>query len=469
MTADSKRRHRRTVSGAIVALVMLIVAVAATIVGVSTLRTSEVGQAVGRDDRVRVAFPSTPVAALAVVDGENRLTSLAMAVLDPAGRGGSIVTIPVNVDTSIGLGETRTPLSSRPFDPTDPTAADALTSALESTIALTIDRAVILTEEALVDLIGPHAPVEVDLPDAVISGETQDEVAEPGVQDLDAEEMAELFTTIDIAGVAYDHHPVDVALWSGLADAVTATPLDAEVPLDDAGRPIEPTSGDELLDRLVSGPVNVRDLAIVRSGIDELANADDSDFVLLDRSDALLVFAEIAPSLVSTPNESLSFQIIAPFTDEQLASMGEDVTTAELVRDLIGELVFAQGNVVSVQTAASSDGAMEETVLQVTEAADIEPVEAVAPVLFGDVDVVEATRVVEGVDVVAVLGTDFLVRRAEIRDEQAATDDTATDATQDGANQDDASDGPGDTTSDTDASESDDESDATSDTVASDE
>lgn len=482
MTANPARRRASTMRGAIVAGVLAVVAIVASVVAVATLRTSEAGEAVEVDDRTRVEFPSTPVAAIAVVDADDRLTSVALATLDPAGTGGSVVTVPANFDTSLGLAQLRAPLSARPVVAEDPANVDAFVTDLESALRLTIPFSVVMSNDDIEAYVDRFAPIRVDLPEDVVdsAGDGSPEIASAGAQDVDAAEFAQLLTAIDVAGSAYDHHPTDVALWSGLAAAITEAPLPLDLPLDDFDRPIDPVDGPELLERLAAGPVAVRDLAIDAVGAAELPNPDGADFVQLDQFDAVLVFAQIAPGLMSTPNESLTFQIIAPFSDDQVAdALGPDVTTELIIRQLISELIFAEGNVVSVQTTPSAEGAGTTTTLDVSDAQFIEAVEQVAPILFGEVEVVEAASLLDGVDVIAVLGTDFLVRRAEILAGEGPTtiaDDDA-ESISDLAEQDDESDG-GDEESDggeddaavsDDASESVSDDDASSDTVVVDE
>lgn len=417
MTANPQRRRASTRRGTTAAAMLCVLALVATIVGVLTLRTSEAGEAVEVDSRERIEFPSTPTAAVAVVDEENRLTSVAMATLDPAGAGGSIVTVPINVDTSLGFGLDRSPLSSRPVVADDADSVAAFVADLESVLRLTIPWSVVLTADDVADLVSPLAPLRIDLPGPVTDSLAigSPEIAPAGRSNVDAEQFGALMTTIDASGTAYDQHPVDVALWTALADAATSTPLPTEVELDEFDRPVSPADGAELLDLLLAGPVGVRDLALDEAGAAVLPNPTLADFVRIDQFDALLVFAQIAPGLVSTPGESLTFQIIAPFSDEQVATeLGPDVTTELIVRQLISELVFAEGNVVSVQTTPSPEGAGETTRLDVADADFVDAVQEVAPILFGEVEVREAARIVDGVDVVAVLGTDFLIRRAEI-------------------------------------------------------
>lgn len=433
MTADPRRRRRNVRVGLFSGIALVVVAIAATVVGVLTLRTSEAGEAVQVDSRPVVALPSTPTAALAVVDDQDRLTSLAVVTLLPAGGGSNIVTVPVNFDTSLGFGEERTPLSRRPVIADDADGVARFTVDVESALSMTIPFTAVLDEAAIAALVEPLAPLSAEFPVDVVESDAatdDDEAAgmliEAGEREFDAEQAAAALTAIDGGISASLRHDLDVAVWQAIARAATERPLDAEVPLDDDDRPVDPASVEELLGRAMSGPVGSRDLAVNAEATASLPNPTEADFVVLDRFDALLVFAEIAPSLVSTPNESLTFQIIAPFSDDQVAVLGDEVTTELLVRQLITELVFAQGNVVSVQTAPSSEGAGETTLLEVADEAFLDDVREVAPVLFGEVEVVLAERLVEGTDVVAVLGTDFLDRRAEILAEQ---DDAVSDFT----------------------------------------
>lgn len=465
MTADPARRRRQTRLGALAAFLLVVVGSVAAVIGTSTLRTSEAGSAPVVDARVEVAFPSTPTIAVGIVDEENRLASLVVGVLSPTGAGGSLVTIATNVDTTIGLGDTRSPLGNQPYTPGDAASVEALTIGIESILSITVQHLLILGPDETIDLVERFAPFDVDFPDDVIDADGE-EVAAAGLASFDAEVIAAAFTAIDIEGSAYSHHDIDVALWTALADAASSSPLDAEPSFDADDRPVDPGSADEALDLLLSGPVAVRDLAIDPRIADDAANEAGTDFVIADRSDALLVFGEIAPGLVSTPNESLSFQIIARFTDDQVVAAGAGSTTASLMHDLITELLFAKGNIVSVQTAASVEGAAQITRLEVADKDFIDAVKEVAPVLFGEVDVVEATRLVEGVDVVAVLGTAFLERRAEIAEETSATS-TTVDTTDSDAGTDVASEPELESTEPV-GQESTDESDTTSDTVAAD-
>lgn len=444
MTANPSRRRRVTQLGAIAAVAFMFAAAVAVVVGISTLRTSEAGRAVAGDERVVEAFPSTPNLGVAIVDDLDRLTSLAIVTLDPSGVGGSIVTMPVNVDTTLGLGRQREPLSSRPFSPDAPEDAAALQLALESMLGLTVERALVIGPDGAAEFVDRISPLRVDLPQRVVDADSDGTgfVAAAGERSLTADQVVAALTAIDIDGTSYDQHAVDVALWSAIAFAGSSS-RDVDVSLDEFGRPVAPTTPDELLDRLFTGTIGARDLAIDRSTARGTDNDDGADFVLLDRTDAILVFAEISPALVSTPNESSTFQIVARFNDEQVATVGEGSSTVGLLRELIGEIQFARGNVVSVRSAPAVEGVGEVTRLEVRDESLVRVVEEAGPILFGEVEVVVATRLVEGVDVVAVLGTDFLDHRAELRaqEEASAADSVDVDPT-DGADFDISGDAP---------------------------
>jgi hypothetical protein len=152
--------------------------------------------------------------------------------------------------------------------------------------------------------------------------------------------------------------------------------------------------------------------------------------LVLDRPDANLVFAQVSPGLVSTPNTGLKTRVVVGYTDEQLGS-GDGLydSNADVARGIIGQLLFLQGNVVSVDTAPT--GAPEVSVIEVADPRWLEETRAAADLLFGPSEVSVATTVIEGVDVEVVLGTSYLQRLAGADDETTdeVTDTVARDGT----------------------------------------
>ncbi len=118
MTAIARRRTRRTIVGATVAVLLMIGAAVMFGVGVVTLSNSREGEAVGIDTRPVIQFPSTPNALLAVTDEDGQLASVVVMTLLPEGQGGSVVTVPVNADESAGFDPERRPLDAL-FDGAD--------------------------------------------------------------------------------------------------------------------------------------------------------------------------------------------------------------------------------------------------------------------------------------------------------------------------------------------------------------
>ncbi|MEP1123920.1 MAG: hypothetical protein ABJH68_08535 [Ilumatobacter sp.] len=441
MTASAERRRRSTLWGGVVGLVAVIAVVAVGVVSFTTLRSSEEGTAPEVDVRDSVVFPSTPNAVVAVVDDLDRLTSIAVFTLDPSGAGGSIVAVPVNADQTNSFGPERRPISRQPYTPGDEAQQEQLLSEIEPLLTLTIERAVVAGPAELTALLEPLGDVVVDLPQNVVDSDTpgSGRVAVEGERELDTEELVEAFTAIDADGPSYSHHEVDAALWAGVASAAGVEA--ATVPLDDLGRPDDPVDFDDFWSRLLGGEVSFRDIAIDVDAARRAENSTDSDFVLVDRRDALLVFGSVSPGQVSKPNESLSFSLVVGFTDDQVAVLGEDlsgrtITKASMTRSFIGEMLFAQANVVSVALADDPASIPDVTRIEIADARFEADVRAVSERFFGDAEVVVATTLTDGIDAVVILGADFLEQRADllrIEREAAATADASTDEDDGGA------------------------------------
>lgn len=419
MTASAERRRRSTIVGAVAGFVGVLAIIAVSMVAVTTLRSSEEGRSPEVDERVIVSFPSTPNALIGVVDDLDRLTSLAVLTLSPAGVGGSVAVIPVNADQTNGFGPSRLPISRQPYTPGDEELERLLQFELEPLLTLTIERVAVMGPDELAGLLAPLGAIEVDLPEAVIDSDTSGSgiVVLEGEQELTTEELVEAFTAIDGDGPSYSHHDVDVALWSGVAAAAAETT--AEVSLDGDGRPIVPDGFDSFWERLMGGTVQSRDIAIDPRAGRNADNDTGADFVVVDRWDALLVFGSISPGLVSKPNESLSFALNVGFDESQVSVLGEDasgfaITKASMTRRFVGEMLFKQANIVAVDLADRPGSVPSVTRIEIVDANMEADVRAVSERFFGEAEIVVATTVTDGVDAVVTLGADFLVQRQEL-------------------------------------------------------
>ncbi len=392
------------------------------VVGVVTLSNSQEGEAVGIDTRQRTQFPATPNALLAITDETGQLASLVVMTLLPEGQGGSIVTVPVNADATAGFGLQRRPLDES-FDAAD---VEGLVASVEEMLAITVQRAAIVDADGLAavlpDVEASRLVVSSDVVDTSGGGGV---IATAGPQTLTLREMVSILTAIDDDAEIDTSHPNDVAVWESLAQTAPVSVPPEPVPVDELGRPIAPTTVDELMARLWEGEVEVRDL-LVRP-IDDAENPTQVDVVLIDRRDSNLVFAQVSPGLVSTPNTGLTVRILANFTDEELAEAdGAYDSTSDLAVELIGRFLFLGGNVTSVDTAPT--GAPPITIIEVTDERQLQESIDAAEALFGEAEVRVAETVIEGIDIEVTLGMSYLEREAE-RLSDSTPDTTPTEST----------------------------------------
>ena len=431
MTASAERRRRTTIVGALGGLAGVVAVVIVAVVAYSTLRNSEEGRAPEIEVKDSLSFPSTPNAVIGVVDDLDRLTSIAVLTLDPSGIGGSIVTIPVNSDRTNGFASERLPISRQPYTPGDEEQEAQLMSELEPLLTLTIERSAVVGPDGLAELLDAVGPMSVDVPERVVDVDTPGSglVVREGEQRLDVDELVDVFTAIDAEGSSYSHHGIDVALWRAIAAA--AGDVDVDVPVDEFERPIAPDGFDEFWSRLLAGEVAMRDLAINANAASAADNETEADFVIVDRRDALLVFGSVSPGLVSKPNESLTFSLRVGFDEGAVGRLGEDaagspITKASMTRRFLGEMLFAQANIVAVDLSETPGSVPDVTRIEVADERLEDDVRDVSERFFGDAEIVVAATIIDGVDAVVVLGADFLEQRAELleieRQQAAAVD-----------------------------------------------
>ena len=443
MTASADRRRRSAMAGAALSFSLVLVAVGLTFVGATTIANSTEGVVVQGDVRPVILLPQTDNAALAVVDDDNRLTALIVATLLPGGEGGSIVTIPIDADASVGLGNERRPLTGV-LDPADP---DGFFEAVEGTLAIALQFGEIVGADRLAQLIEPVTPVSVGLPFVPASTQPVDaEEVDPepattesgsagtdSAEDPDAsdasklskattaevarDELADLLQSSDfdvaaavgvlrstpLPGTNADRQTNTVAMWSAFA---AATPVDAagDVPVDELAMPV--ATIDDVFTRLWRGPVQVRDLAVVSA--QSSTDGNETDVSVLDRFDSLLVFAQISPARVSKPNVGLVFRIEVPITDAQLTVESSPfVDRSDVARSALGQLLFLQVNVASVDVAPNPEGAPIKTRVEVADEKFVAELQRSFSSVFGDAEYVVSEELIAGIDVVMAIGTGY--------------------------------------------------------------
>lgn len=407
MTARSERRRRRTLVGALIGLALIVAGAGLAVVGANAIVNSTGGETVEADDRPVVALPVTDNAALAVVDDEGRLTSLVVVTLSPSGQGGTIVTVPVTADANSGASEPRVALSSL-LDPDDP---EGFFAQLEGTLAITLQFGEIVGADRLGELLEPTLPADVDIPLEVRDSEKAADgpIVPAGEVRLGLPLLAPVLQAVDVEATERQQHAIDVAVWSGVAASAPVAADRAAVPIDDQGRPLSAVNIDELFARLWSGPVQARDLALDPNVSDGSLPALDAQAVVLDRRDSVLVFAQISPARVSTPNPGPVFRLEMPISDAQLEASGSGYSSRqELGRNVVGQLLFFAANVVSVDAGPSPDGAPTVTRVEVADPEFVDAMSELGAFIFGDFELVVAEQLIDGVDAVVRLGTGYL-------------------------------------------------------------
>lgn len=387
MTALAHRRRRNTLIALAAGLVTAVVAPTLVYVGAKAITNSKAGKNVLADVAPEQAFPDTPTAMLATVSDANQLTSLTVFVLAPDAaaasspgydqRGGSIVSIPINADTE----SSDQMLSLR--DAYAQGGESGLRLGLESAINLSIAFSAVMKRDEVATFFTGFPSVTVDLPRDVLG--PSDTVAYPkGSTTLTPAQIAEILTTKSTTERERLRRTNVEALWMSIATAVGTGRQGLTLSA------AQPKTFAEMATRLMAGPVASRGL--LTRAIDSARNPDKLDVEALDRPDAVLVFASIAPASMSRPGSGLSYRIEAP--------AGYDAQ----VRKTIAILLAADGNVVSVDLRATPKA---KTTLSIydSESASVEPT---SNTVFGTVTVQAPAIRLAGVDETISLGTDYL-------------------------------------------------------------
>jgi hypothetical protein len=327
-------------------------------------------------------IPSTEVGLLAVVDGEQQLTALTVFVGRPENApGGSVVSVPVSSDTTGGLADARSSL----VDAFASGGQDALVSAVESVLSVTIDHAQVMGAAELAVLLQPVSPLKVTLSSDVMTSQNGAGVLlyPAGEVSLSASQVATVLTAHSRTQTESDRRPNVEAVWSAIAAAVGKG-----VGAASSGAPASFTA---LAAQVMAGPVGARGLPARTLPRSEVPVGKDIEE--LDRAEAVYVFATIAPSNMSAPSNGLVFRVEAPpghadkvkYTVSALLYLGANV-----------QWVYEKGPEQATTKVYLADKNLEDDALG-------------AEGLFGtDFEQLDSTYRIEGIDVILQLGTSFL-------------------------------------------------------------
>jgi hypothetical protein len=330
-----------------------------------------------------IPIPITPVGMLATVDVKNRLTSVAVLVEKPNGHGGgSVVNVPLNADTSGVAGERATLI-----DAYVQGGEDGLTQAVESILTVTIDQHAVVGPDQLTALLAPIGKFQVTFPAKVATTDKTGTVTvyPKGPQTLTAKQVTIAMNARVTGQPESVRQPTILALWAAISAAngqgrgvPTATP---------------PASMNDLIAQLFSGQLLARNIPVVALPDTE---ASDKDVALLDRADAVFVFATIAPSNMSAANTGLTFRVEAP--------PGYD----DKVKFVVESLLYLNSN---VQWVYANGPVHKDTLVFLKDPALSTQVSGPLSI-FGSTVTNDPTYRIEGIDVIVQLGTDFLASTA---------------------------------------------------------
>ena len=330
-----------------------------------------------------VEVPSTPVAMVASVDADDSLTSVTVMVLRATSLvGGSIVSVPISSDTAGGVDGQRIPLT----EIYAAGGAEALTLAVESLLSVTIDHPYVANPDQLAAVLQPVAPIAVNLPAEVsINPNTSNATVYPaGEVALSGKQAAGVLNARAEGQTEAERRPTLEAVWAGVAvaigDGVTDVPT-----------PVIPGVFELFVTQLYGGPTQSRGLPATALPADQIPEGKDVEE--LDRPEAVMVFATIAPSNMSAANVGLMFRIEAPPGYESK------------VKYVVRALLYLGANVQQVYMNGPSQDATRIILYDDSFAGDALGAEA----LFGKpLETPEPEVRIEGIDVVIQLGSVFL-------------------------------------------------------------
>ena len=386
MTSLPRRRRRNTLLALGAGLVAAIVVPTLVYVGANAITNSKAGRNALANAPLEQSFPQTPTAMLATVTETNELTSVTVLVLAPDAdeapavydqRGGSIVSVPIDVDSGSG-GQLLSLHDAYALGGQEELLVD-----LESSLNLTIDFTAVMKRDEVAAFLTGLPSVQVTLSNDMLGADEAVVVAK-GPNSLTVPQIAQILTSKSATQRERLRQADIGAVWSGVAAAIGKGRDGLTL---SAG---SPTTFAELATRLMSASVASRGL--VARPLESALNPEGLDVEALDRPDTIMVFASIAPAQMSRPASGLTFRIEAP--------PGYD----QQVRKTIGVLLSFGGNVVSVDLNSKPSA---DTKLLIYDAS-LAAAEPKDNQIFGAVTVEAPDIRLGSIDETIVLGTTYL-------------------------------------------------------------
>ncbi len=431
MTAIGATRRRRTLIAFVFGLVVLLCVPVLSYAAVNLIRNSKEGTC-KNCDQPEISIPPTPLSMLATVDSSGKVTTITVMALMPPGTdgaadGGTFIVVPVGAETSSPTTGQRL----RVGDVYGSGDAAALKTAVEGLLGVTISEYAVLDAAGTEKFLSPVAPIDVDLTEPVVetaSDGSAHELFPVGTQRLDAAQMAQFLMARAPQQSELDRLERIGAFWTSVSDKIgdglqASTPASTAVPgpapgdtssaqpsaspapgaaattttaaatsSPDLAAALGQTNGMQAAtDALFDGKTYVYRLSATPS-TDATANPQNDDRLLLDTAEVIYVMAKTAPSATSPSQLAVSFWV--------KSSLGPEAT-----KEAVSRLAFAGANVLLVTEPVATPPAV--STMEYWDPEDKAEAESKVRQL-GEVQTVEPTLHVKGINVILTLGENFL-------------------------------------------------------------
>lgn len=411
MTAIAARRRRRTIAAVVTSIASAIALPSGLVVGANSLLNESGGNKV--DEVPAIQIPKSVVQMIAVTGQRGDVASVAVWAVDPSGRGGTIVSLPVGAAADVSADEP----PRRIADSYLTGGLAALRADVEDLLNITLDGAEDYTAAEMAGLLGPVGTQPVTLPQPVLDRAADAEptvVLEAGTKNLSATDIANGLSAINTGTPESTRLPQVKALWSAVARAGVES-MDAPATSDDASATsvtattemapdtaadatvsssidtAQPLDATVVMSALLAGEIDVWQIASTML-TDPQRNPSALDLYALDGGEALMVMASVAPSALTLLSENISVMVDVPFDD------------VSITREAVTRLAYLGANVSVVRRL--DEQPVERTVVLYQDPLARTEVETFSS-LMGSLEFVEADEIIAGIDVRIVLGNDF--------------------------------------------------------------
>lgn len=385
----SERRRRGTRVALAAGVAVLVLLPVTSVVAWRAVRDSKAAQEVVALPLRTV--PVTPTALFAVLDDDDRLSSLSILAIDVDGAGGGVMVIPVNAAVPGTPEGEPIPLSQVFADE----GAEGLLQAVQNMTNSQIDLVSVTGVDDTGALIARAGTVDVNFLDNVTDSEQEvtSLIAEKGPNSFSPIEAAEVLSALDLKIEDQRRTPAIRAIWDGIATSVGTGKLGATpaASIPDVGVQV-PADMMSFMSALFSGPMTVWQLTVTPMD-DYDSNPEGLDVYEYDAGEAVMVMASMAPSAMVAVFPTLNVQVDSPYAD------------VEVSRQASLRLLYMATNVMLMRQV--TDPPPPVTIVRYSDEMDKTIAESLS-LMLGELVFERATEGVEGIDIQIILGDSFV-------------------------------------------------------------